>query len=1222
MHPNQNPQTVAHRTYRFVTDFTYMKNIVEKACLILIASFLLTPAKAWVGGATSRLHVEGRYLKDVHGNSVNLHGVALTPSPWFNGCGSGNCRWENYDVTGCLNYNNSVMDALTDTTRGWYLNYIRLHIDPYWTNNPGQPVNGESDISQFNYDRLKTAITDVIVPLIKHAKARGMYVILRPPGVCPEKIEVGGAYHNYLLRVWGYLSTRIELKNADNVMFELANEPVQIKGTDGTYGSGSQGHFDQLKTLFQSVVDTIRANGAQNVLWIPGLGWQSQYRGYAINPIEGENIGYAVHIYPGFLNGGPDYDAFKRGWNENVKPVADFAPIAITEVDWSPQVGLDASGKAYNMGTWGTGNTGTAEAPGFGFNFKRIMDESGNVSWNLLAPEGLIANGEPGAGIAFNSNPEACAYACNNWFREYSRINYARPNFTYRSTGDNNNGTYSNPVIFGDFPDPDVIRVGDVYYMLSTTMHHFPGATLLKSYDLVNWEYCSNPLQKIESTPPYNLDGANRYSHGQWASALGYKNGTFYLLFNTLDEGAYLMTATDPAGEWTKRKLNDSFYDCGLLFDDNGKTYVVYGIDNIRIAELDENFAKVPGKDQQVFTYTFRKGLEGSHLYKINGYYYIYSTYGGWPAFQVALRSSSIFGPYEEHVVINDDNIHQGALVQTQTGEWWSMMFYDKGAYGRLPNLQPITWVDNWPVAGVSGKGVTAYRKPKVGKTYPISYMPTNDNFRNYKLAPQWQWNHNPDNTNWSLINRPGYLRLYTAHVTDSLPKARNTLTQRILGYRNSLNLSYGTAKLHVSKMAEGDVAGLAVFQDPYAFIAVKVINGERKLYMLNAGTKTEQTGVTLADTVVYLRAITNYLTSKADFYYSTDNKTYTAFGSSLDMKYNLSVFVGNRFCLFNYATVSTGGYVDVDWFSTEKDFTENRFYDDSFVGFSREALTLKELKTDKTSISLLTGSSQSLTVTAVYEDGHTQDVTMNANYVISNPDVVSIKNGQLVGKTNGESTITVTFQGGLGEPMSLPIQVSSSFFPLVKGVFNPSIFMSGTYNESTRTLVTGQYGFGGWTYNNGVDFSGYKYLVVRLASATTSGAIFKLYDENSYWTTPSENSFDSNRRVVVSLNNSYKVNSTTKLNPSHIYIAGFWSWGGSPIVISDIYLTNNSDYSKPTSIGDVQTDPEDENAWVDVYTITGIRIKTHVRMKDAASGLNSGIYLIGKKKMLVSNSF
>ncbi|PJJ07752.1 cellulase (glycosyl hydrolase family 5) [Flavobacterium sp. 1] len=362
---------------------------------------------------TPRLKVEGRFLKDPCGNKVILHGVAITPSPWFNGGAVGEWRWNNYDVAGCLQYNNAIMDKLSDAKQGWYLNYVRLHIDPYWTNNLGVSGISENDISQFNFDRFKQAVDKVILPLIAHAKTRGMYVILRPPGVCPEQIAVGGAYQDYLKLVWDYVSKHPSLKNAENVMFELANEPIKIKLTDGSVGANTQAHFDQLKLFFQPIVNMIRTNGANNILWIPGSGWQSQYKGYAVNPIEGTNIGYAVHIYPGYWGrDNNDPMVFRANWNENIKPVENFAPIAVTEIDWAPE----------QYAVWGKGGvTGKAGQRGFGANFKVLVDESGNVSWNLLSPENLIDKGSLNGGIAYNSDPEACAFPVHNWFKEYAK---------------------------------------------------------------------------------------------------------------------------------------------------------------------------------------------------------------------------------------------------------------------------------------------------------------------------------------------------------------------------------------------------------------------------------------------------------------------------------------------------------------------------------------------------------------------------------------------------------------------------------------------------------------------------------------------------------------------------------------------------------------------------------------------------------------------------------
>lgn len=486
---------------------------------------------------------------------------------------------------------------------------------------------------------------------------------------------------------------------------------------------------------------------------------------------------------------------------------------------------------------------------------------------------------------------------------------------------DNGDGTYTNPVIAADFPDPDVILVDNTYYMVTTTMFVFPGVTVLKSKDLVNWEYCSNAVPHFDFSPCYDLDTCNRYSHGQWATSIKYHKGKFYLLFFTLDEGGFICSATKAKGPWDIKKLPRGFYDPGLFFDNDGRIYVAHGYSNISITELDENFVAI-SKDSLVYTGDIRRGLEGSHVYKINNYYYLYSTYGGVDGIQVALRSKNIYGPYEQKVVIRDTTrgvtfgIHQGALIKTQTGEWWTMLFVDSGPFGRFPSLQPVTWVDDWPMVGVNGKGVVTYRKPDVGKVYLNKELPTSDEFNDNDLGMQWGWNHNPDPYNWSLTQRYGYLRLTTGKVVSNLREARNTLTQRPFAKYDQTLPTIGVTKLEVEHMKDGDIAGLAVFQDPYAFIAVKQNKKSKQLVMVNNGEiiATEA----MEGKTVYLRTIASNSTQKATFEYSFNNKTFNTLGNELGMKFNLSVFTGNKFCLFNYATQETGGYVDFDWFRME----------------------------------------------------------------------------------------------------------------------------------------------------------------------------------------------------------------------------------------------------------------------------------------------------------------
>ena len=489
-----------------------------------------------------------------------------------------------------------------------------------------------------------------------------------------------------------------------------------------------------------------------------------------------------------------------------------------------------------------------------------------------------------------------------------------------KNHSDNGNGTYTNPVIPADFPDPDVIRVGDTYYIVSTTMFVFPGVTILKSHDLVNWEYCSNAVPRFDFSKCYDLDGCNRYGHGQWATSLKYHNGKFYLLFITLNEGGFMCAANKAEEPWKITHLPKGFYDPGLFFDDDGRIYVAQGYSKISITEVDSNLVAI-GPDSLVYTGDIRKGLEGTHVYKINGYYYLYSTYGGKDGIQVALRSKNIYGPYEQKVLISDTapgvnfGIHQGALIKTQTGEWWTILFGDSGPFGRFPSLQPVTWVDGWPMVGVDGHGVIIYKKPNVVKAYPITNLPTSDEFNEKKLGMQWGWNHNPDSIKWSLTEKTGYLRLRTVNVVSNLTMARNTLTQRPFANRDQKIPTTAITKINISKMKDGDIAGLAIFQQPYAFIGVEKSNEKKYMIMVNNGKTVDS--VTINHSTIYLKTVASNSSGKASFEYSIDNKIFKPLGDELNMQFSLKIFTGNKFCLFNYATKETGGYVDFDWFRT-----------------------------------------------------------------------------------------------------------------------------------------------------------------------------------------------------------------------------------------------------------------------------------------------------------------
>jgi hypothetical protein len=386
-----------------------MRKIDSYLSLVLFSLLACVQVYAWEGMPMPQLRVEGRYLKDSQGHIVNLHGFGQTYSPWFNEQGT---KWNNYDVNACLNYNKGLIDKMLEA--GWKMNFMRLHMDPYWSNTPGCTPKYHEAHNCFNETRFRKYLDEVFVPVAEYAVSKGLYVVMRPPGVSPEKIQVGDDYHQYLIKVWGIVSKHPKLKDNSSIMFELANEPIDILGTDGTYGAGTQGHFDNLKTFFQTIVDTIRTS-TDNILWVPGLGYQSLYAGYAVNHIEAENIGYAVHVYPGWFNSGNGYEPFQRGWDSQVQPVADFAPIMVTEMDWAPE----RHGKS-----WGKDVTGTAGGDGFGANFKKITDDCGNVSWMLFTgPELLAQFGNPNAPadvVDFLTDPEACPFPIYHWFQDYA----------------------------------------------------------------------------------------------------------------------------------------------------------------------------------------------------------------------------------------------------------------------------------------------------------------------------------------------------------------------------------------------------------------------------------------------------------------------------------------------------------------------------------------------------------------------------------------------------------------------------------------------------------------------------------------------------------------------------------------------------------------------------------------------------------------------------------
>ncbi|MEV4695479.1 RICIN domain-containing protein [Micromonospora echinospora] len=496
----------------------------------------------------------------------------------------------------------------------------------------------------------------------------------------------------------------------------------------------------------------------------------------------------------------------------------------------------------------------------------------------------------------------------------------------------NPGGSFTNPAVWQDFADVDIIRVGDVYYMSASTMHYSPGAPVLRSWDLVNWEFAGHSVPRLEFGTKYDLSGSEQaYVDGIWASTLNYRpsNRTFYWAGCIDFAQTHIYTAAAVDGAWSRLStIPNCYYDAGMLIDDNDTMYVAYGNGTISVAQLSAD-GRSQVRAQQVYQTPSSIGtLEGARFYKRNGAYYIWLTR---PANgQYVLKSTNgPFGPYEQRQVllnlpgpISGGGVpHQGGLVQTQTGAWYYMAFTDAYPGGRMPTLAPITWTsDGWPqVQTVNGAWGASYPNPL--PTRPVKPLTGTDTFSGTTLGVQYEWNHNPDNSRWSVNNG---LRLQTATVTNDLYRARNTLTHRIQG-----PTSTGTIELDYSTMRDGDRAGLAMLRDSSAWIGVRRDNGATRVVMTNGLTmgsnwNTTSTGTEIASAAVsggriWLRANADIRPGsgrQARFSYSTDGVNFVSLGNALTLNNAWQFFMGYRFGFFNYATQSLGGAVTVRQFS------------------------------------------------------------------------------------------------------------------------------------------------------------------------------------------------------------------------------------------------------------------------------------------------------------------
>jgi len=499
----------------------------------------------------------------------------------------------------------------------------------------------------------------------------------------------------------------------------------------------------------------------------------------------------------------------------------------------------------------------------------------------------------------------------------------------------------SNPIIFADVPDMSMIRVGNTYYMSSTTMHMSPGVPLMKSKDLVNWKLVGYAYDTLISNDEMNLEnGKSTYGRGSWASCIRYHNGIYYVsTFAATSGKTHIYTTKDiERGQWKAISFQPALHDHSLFFDDDGRTYMIYGNKKLTLIELKNDLSGIQdgGVNEVIIENTSQpsenigvSGLgEGSQLFKVNGKYYLFNI--TWPKdgmrTVVIHRADKLTGPWEGPVALQDLGVAQGGLIDMPDGTWYAYLFRDFGAVGRIPYLVPVKWENGWPLLGENGKVPETLDLPANQSLIPG--IVDSDEFTRKKgdclLPLVWQWNHNPENSLWSVTARKGYLRLTTGRVDTSFLSARNTLTQRTIG-----PVCTGATSLDVSKMKDGDFAGLGLLQKNFGVIGVQAEGNKKVIVMINAsnGSPVEAEKLALKQTTVYFKAECDFTDKKdvANFFYSLDGKTWMAIGTQLKMSYTLPHFMGYRFALFNYATRNVGGYADFDFFHIADSISSNK---------------------------------------------------------------------------------------------------------------------------------------------------------------------------------------------------------------------------------------------------------------------------------------------------------
>ena len=543
-------------------------------------------------------------------------------------------------------------------------------------------------------------------------------------------------------------------------------------------------------------------------------------------------------------------------------------------------------------------------------------------------------------------------------------------------TADNGNGTFTNPLFYDEFSDPDILRVGDDYYLAGTTMHAVPGLVILHSKDLVNWENISYCFDRFDfDDDAFSLKNHQEiYGQGVWAPAIRYANGQFYVFTNINGKGLQCYTAKDIRGPWKHHNMQGRIYDLSVLFDDDGKIYAIHGYGEVKCTELKSDMSGPIEETERTIIPEGNAVGEGHHVYKINGMYYLISTDYRPNGRTLCSRSKSIWGPYETITITADEtfgyhqapltqvprgeqyrighdgtkfgipevdkdatactNIHQGGIVEDQSGQWWALLMMDFQSIGRTVTLAPITWKDGWPMLGLEGnlgRAPRTWMKPNIpGSVADASQAKApyerSENFNGKALGRVWQWNHNPDDTKWSLKN--GRLRLLSMPA-EQLMWARNSLTQRVIG-----PTSITTVELYTKGLKDGDVAGLGNINVPCSWIGI--VKDGRQLTLRCFEQATNDTIDTpFNGDKIFLRMVGDYDHDRAHYEYSLNGTDFKQLGREMPLSYQLISFQGSRHALFTFNHKGAkGGYAEFDNFTVEEpmaDRSSNIPYGKSF---------------------------------------------------------------------------------------------------------------------------------------------------------------------------------------------------------------------------------------------------------------------------------------------------